>query len=69
MLLGLTLSFVWDGSRYLWEGTAGLCWDPHFMGLFHPRVLGSVSQFEEFGRAFHCPKDSPMNPVHKCSVW
>lgn len=33
------------------------------------RVLGSVSQFEEFGRAFHCPKDSPMNPVHKCSVW
>ncbi|XP_021018755.1 endothelin-converting enzyme-like 1 [Mus caroli] len=35
----------------------------------HYRVLGSVSQFEEFGRAFHCPKDSPMNPVHKCSVW
>ncbi|EPY76290.1 endothelin converting enzyme-like protein [Camelus ferus] len=32
-------------------------------------VLGSVSQFEEFGRAFHCPKDSPMNPAHKCSVW
>eukprot|EP00069_Balaena_mysticetus_P005093 bmy_04919T0 len=35
----------------------------------HYRVLGSVSQFEEFGRAFHCPKDSPMNPAHKCSVW
>uniref|UniRef100_A0A8C2VJH0 Endothelin-converting enzyme-like 1 n=2 Tax=Chinchilla lanigera TaxID=34839 RepID=A0A8C2VJH0_CHILA len=35
----------------------------------HYRVLGSVSQFEEFGRAFHCPRDSPMNPVHKCSVW
>lgn len=33
------------------------------------RVLGSVSQFEEFGRVFHCPKNSPMNPVHKCSVW
>ncbi|KFO30096.1 endothelin-converting enzyme-like 1 [Fukomys damarensis] len=35
----------------------------------HYRVLGSVSQFEEFGRAFHCPRDSPMNPGHKCSVW
>ncbi|XP_019388075.1 PREDICTED: endothelin-converting enzyme-like 1 [Crocodylus porosus] len=35
----------------------------------HYRVLGSVSQFEEFGRVFHCPKDSPMNPAHKCSVW
>ncbi|XP_068945259.1 endothelin-converting enzyme-like 1 isoform X1 [Petaurus breviceps papuanus] len=35
----------------------------------HYRVLGSVSQFEEFGRAFHCPKNSPMNPTHKCSVW
>lgn len=41
-----------------------------WVGLFScPRVLGSVSQFEEFGRAFHCPKDSPMNPAHKCSVW
>ncbi|XP_062987491.1 endothelin-converting enzyme-like 1 isoform X2 [Elgaria multicarinata webbii] len=35
----------------------------------HYRVLGSVSQFEEFGRVFHCPKNSPMNPSHKCSVW
>ncbi|NWR25591.1 ECEL1 protein, partial [Emberiza fucata] len=35
----------------------------------HYRVLGSVSQFEEFGRVFHCPRNSPMNPVHKCSVW
>lgn len=43
---------------------------PTLLGsLSHLRVLGSVSQFEEFGRAFHCPKDSPMNPVRKCSVW
>ncbi|XP_054838190.1 endothelin-converting enzyme-like 1 isoform X1 [Eublepharis macularius] len=35
----------------------------------HYRVLGSVSQFEEFGRVFHCPKNSPMNPARKCSVW
>nr|XP_033813571.1 endothelin-converting enzyme-like 1 [Geotrypetes seraphini] len=35
----------------------------------HYRVIGSVSQFQEFGRVFHCPTNSPMNPVHKCSVW
>lgn len=33
------------------------------------RVIGSVSQFDEFARVFHCPKSSPMNPTHKCSVW
>ncbi|MBN3298517.1 ECEL1 protein, partial [Amia calva] len=35
----------------------------------HYRVIGSVSQFDEFGRVFHCPKGSPMHPNHKCSVW
>ncbi|XP_038134571.1 endothelin-converting enzyme-like 1 isoform X4 [Cyprinodon tularosa] len=35
----------------------------------HYRVLGSVSQFDEFSRVFHCPRGSPMNPVEKCSVW
>ncbi|KAM3616694.1 uncharacterized protein V6R79_021851 [Siganus canaliculatus] len=35
----------------------------------HYRVIGSVSQFDEFARGFHCPKGSPMNPVEKCSVW
>ncbi|KAK7171328.1 hypothetical protein R3I93_003815 [Phoxinus phoxinus] len=35
----------------------------------HYRVIGSASQFEEFGRVFHCPRGSPMNPVNKCAVW
>uniref|UniRef100_A0A671L1Z2 Endothelin-converting enzyme-like 1 n=1 Tax=Sinocyclocheilus anshuiensis TaxID=1608454 RepID=A0A671L1Z2_9TELE len=35
----------------------------------HYRVMGSVSQFEEFGRVFHCPRGSPMHPVNKCAVW
>ncbi|XP_065136043.1 endothelin-converting enzyme-like 1 [Paramisgurnus dabryanus] len=35
----------------------------------HYRVIGSVSQFEEFARVFHCPRGSPMHPVNKCAVW
>ncbi|KAF4104499.1 endothelin-converting enzyme-like 1 [Onychostoma macrolepis] len=35
----------------------------------HYRVIGSVSQFDEFGRVFHCPRGSPMHPVNKCVVW
>uniref|UniRef100_A0A3B3SXI2 Endothelin converting enzyme like 1 n=1 Tax=Paramormyrops kingsleyae TaxID=1676925 RepID=A0A3B3SXI2_9TELE len=35
----------------------------------HYRVIGSVSQFDEFGRVFHCSRGSPMHPVQKCSVW
>ncbi|KAJ6651211.1 hypothetical protein lerEdw1_021189, partial [Lerista edwardsae] len=40
-----------------------------FIAFAQVRVLGSVSQFEEFGRVFHCAKNSPMNPAQKCSVW
>ncbi|XP_054650622.1 endothelin-converting enzyme-like 1 isoform X1 [Dunckerocampus dactyliophorus] len=35
----------------------------------HYRVIGSVSQFNEFARVYHCGKGSPMNPDDKCSVW
>ncbi|XP_078614974.1 endothelin-converting enzyme homolog [Branchiostoma floridae x Branchiostoma japonicum] len=41
--------------------------DPHAPPKY--RVIGSVSQLAEFSEAFHCPVGSPMNPVHKCSVW
>lgn len=63
-----TSGWEWVGmgrdSRGWWPLGSPLCGS-----LSYPRVLGSVSQFEEFGRAFHCPRDSPMNPAHKCSVW
>jgi len=41
--------------------------DPHSPGKW--RVDGSVQNFGEFGRAFHCTKGQPMYPVKSCRVW
>lgn len=39
----------------------------HSPGKF--RVIGTLSNSEDFAREYHCPLGSPMNPVRKCSVW
>ncbi|ESO82986.1 hypothetical protein LOTGIDRAFT_223145 [Lottia gigantea] len=41
--------------------------DSHSIKRF--RVIGSVSNHPEFGKAFKCRKNAPMNPELKCSVW
>ncbi|XP_055373967.1 neprilysin-2 [Condylostylus longicornis] len=33
------------------------------------RVLGPMSNMEEFSNDFNCPQGSRMNPIHKCKVW
>ena len=41
--------------------------DPHSPGKF--RVIGPLSNSEDFVREFACNADSPMNGVDKCKLW
>ncbi|XP_070598204.1 kell blood group glycoprotein isoform X2 [Erythrolamprus reginae] len=41
--------------------------DPHSPSPI--RVLGSLSNSQDFSRHFQCPSKSPMNPALKCHIW
>ncbi|XP_063974174.1 neprilysin-1-like [Diachasmimorpha longicaudata] len=41
--------------------------DSHSPGRL--RVIGAVSNTNDFAKAFQCPKGSAMNPEDKCNIW
>jgi len=58
---------VWCGkSRPATEKNRVLT-DPHSPSQF--RVVGSFRNLAEFSQDWNCPKNSPMNPDKKCTVW
>lgn len=55
-------------SKYRYEAALSqINFGVHSPGKF--RVIGSLSNFDEFSKAFSCKKGSPMNPEKKCIVW
>jgi len=45
----------------------GLKTDGHSPNVF--RVIGTMSNSQEFSQTFQCPVGSPMNPKDKCHLW
>ena len=39
----------------------------HSPGAF--RIVGPLSNSDDFAKDFKCPKGSKMNPIEKCKVW
>lgn len=66
-LFFLGFSQIWCSSykeQHYWEELN----DEHTMDKY--RVLGSLTNHEEFSKAFECPIGSKMNPdISKCRVW
>ncbi|OQV25628.1 Membrane metallo-endopeptidase-like 1 [Hypsibius exemplaris] len=58
---------VWCGSSRPEAMQFRLRTGVHPPGKF--RVIGAVSNMQEFSDAFSCPATSPMNPPKKCQVW
>ncbi|XP_014483935.1 PREDICTED: neprilysin-2 isoform X2 [Dinoponera quadriceps] len=66
-LFFLNYAQIWCGSMRPEDALTKIRSSVHSPGPV--RVLGPLSNSEDFARAFNCPPDSPMNPKNKCSVW
>ncbi|GBP37188.1 Neprilysin-4 [Eumeta japonica] len=66
-LFFLNFAQVWCGAMRPEAMRNKLKTAVHAPGRF--RVIGTLSNSEDFAREFRCPTDSPMNPTKKCSVW
>lgn len=66
-LFFLNFAQVWCGAMRPEATRNKLKTAVHSPGRF--RVIGTLSNSEDFAKEYQCPLGSPMNPEHKCSVW
>ncbi|XP_046673752.1 neprilysin-4-like isoform X3 [Homalodisca vitripennis] len=66
-LFFLNFAQVWCGNTRPEATRNKLKTAVHSPGKF--RVIGTLTNSEDFSRVFRCPLGSPMNPRKKCSVW
>lgn len=66
-LFFLNFAQVWCGTHRPEQAVNSIKVDVHSPGKF--RVLGSLQNFPEFAKAFHCNKGSSMVPDNICRVW
>ncbi|KAK2183443.1 hypothetical protein NP493_312g05002 [Ridgeia piscesae] len=62
--VGFAQLWCLKGTSYFYKTMAK---DVHSPERF--RVIGTLSNSEDFAKAYSCPVGSPMNPVKKCAVW
>ncbi|XP_043461752.1 neprilysin-1-like isoform X2 [Leptopilina heterotoma] len=66
-LFFLNYAQIWCGTMRPEDARTKVRSSVHSPG--RARVLGPLSNSEDFAKAYNCPSGSPMNPTHKCSVW
>ncbi|XP_070151013.1 neprilysin-1 [Polyergus mexicanus] len=66
-LFFLNYAQIWCGSMRPEDALTKIRSSVHSPGPV--RVLGPLSNSEDFAKAYSCPLGSPMNPRKKCSVW
>nr|CAH7747660.1 unnamed protein product [Callosobruchus chinensis] len=66
-LFFLNFAQVWCGQQRIEAAKSRIKTSVHSPGIF--RVIGVLSNSEEFSRVYHCPRNSPMNPEVKCVIW
>ncbi|XP_071839766.1 endothelin-converting enzyme 1-like isoform X1 [Apostichopus japonicus] len=66
-LFFLGFAQVWCSFSTPEEALLHIMTDHHSPPRF--RVIGTLSNSEDFAREFQCPADAPMNPEKKCVVW
>lgn len=66
-LFFLNFAQVWCGTYRPEYAVNSIKTDVHSPGNF--RIIGTLQNSAEFADAFHCRKNSYMNPEKKCRVW